>query len=340
MSGVSSTTALCKVGKQAAKGTGINTGLICGMLTQSGFNVDFDELDDLQEHGCRTVSVDRATVHKGTMDRSGYIVRGNLRGYLYPKMIGLMLVGAGFTPTSTLVTAGVYSHVFKLSVRSAYSWLTVLSKIGDRTRRAVDCRVNSLAIEAATGGINWTAGLLGLSEGIAPGSETGSDEVLTKLLPGQGELTLMDGATTVVTSTTDTLSGLTMNIANPMDEEDQSLFAFNRADLQQQGVDITGKINGLELDYSGYYDLMVYDGGVSPSPNTAVLDLDWKWESAIEFVTNYPYSLRVQVPQAEFTLDDFLAEGNNIVRWDTSWRMIDNVTDPVTITLVNATAAY
>ena len=141
MSGVSSTTALCKVGKQSGKGTGINTGLICGMLTQSGFNVDFDELEDLQEHGCRTVSVDRATVHKSQTDRAGYIVRGNLRGYLYPKMIGMMLLGAGFKPTTSTVTAGVYSHVFKLATRAEFNWLTVLSKIGDVTRRAVDCRI-------------------------------------------------------------------------------------------------------------------------------------------------------------------------------------------------------
>lgn len=339
MSGVSSTTALCKVGKQSAKGTGINTGLICGMLTQSGFNVDFDELEDLQEHGCRTVSVDRATVKKSATDRAGYIVRGNLRGYLYPKMIGMMLLGAGFKPTTSTVTAGVYSHVFKLATRSEFNWLTVLSKIGDVTRRAVDCRIDSLAIEASMRGINWTAGLLGMSTGTAPGSETGSDEVLTKLLPGEGSLTLMDGATTILTGGTDALQALTMNIANPMDDADQSLFTFTRADLAQQGLDITGKLNGLEVDYDNY-TLLVYGGGTTPSPSVKVLALDWKWESAIEFVTGYPYSLRVQVPQAEFNLDDFQAEGNNIVRWDTSWRMLDNVTDPVTITLVNATASY
>lgn len=339
MSGVSSTTALCKVGKQSAKGTGINTGLICGMLTQSGFNVDFDELDDQQEHGCRTVSVDRATAHKTQTDRAGYVVRGNLRGYLYPKMIGMMLLGAGFKPTTTLVATGVYSHVFKLAERADYSWLTVLSKIGSVTRRAVDCRINSLAIEANTRGINWTAGMLGLSTGTAPGSETGSDEALVKMLPGEGTLTLLDGATTILEDGTDVLQALNMNIANPLDDEDQSLFAFTRADLQQQGVDVTGKLNGLEVDYDNY-TLLVYGDGTTPSPSVKVLSLDWKWESAVEFVTNYPYSLRVQVPQAEFNLDDFEANGNNIVRWDTTWRMVDNVTDPITVTLVNGTASY
>ena len=340
MSGVSSTTALMKVGKQSAKGTPVNTGLICGMLTQSGLNTDFDELEDQAEHGCRTVSVDRATAHKTPTDRAGYIVRGSARGYLYPKMIGMMLVGAGFTPVSTLVTAGVYSHVFKLSVRSAYSWLTVLSKIGDRTLRAGDVRVDSLAIEANTKGINWTAGLLGMSMGTAPGSETGSDETLVKMLPGEGTLTIMDGATTVFTDSTDTLQSMLLNIANPLDAEDQSLFQFTRADLAQQGVDITGALRGLEVDYSTYYDLLINGGGVTPSASVAVLDIDWKWESAIEFVTLYPYSLRVEIPQAEMTLDDFQAEGTNIVRWDTMFRMVDSVTDPVTITLVNGTASY
>ena len=339
MSGVSSTTALCKVGKQSAKGTGINTGLICGMLTQSGFNVDFDELEDLQEHGCRTVSVDRATVKKSATDRAGYIVRGNLRGYLYPKMIGMMLLGAGFKPTTSTVTAGVYSHVFKLAERADYSWLTVLSKLGSVTRRAVDCRINSLAIEANTRGINWTAGLLGLTTGTAPGSETGSDEALVKMLPGEGTLSLVDGATTILASGTDVIQGLNMNIANPLDDADQSVFVFTRADLQQQGVDVTGKLNGLEVDYD-IYTLLHYGDGTTPSPSVKVLSLDWKWESAVEFVTSYPYSLRVQVPQAEFTLDDFEANGNNIVRWDTTWRMVDNVTDPITVTLVNGTASY
>jgi hypothetical protein len=337
MSGVSSVTALCKVGKQAAKGTGINTGMMCGMLTMSGFNPDFDELDDLQEHGCRTVSVDRATAKKSATDRAGYIVRGRLGGYLYPNLIGRMLHMAGFKPTTTTLATGVYRHVFKLSTRSDYLWFTVLSKIGDRTRRAVDCRASTLNIESSLRGINWTADILGLSTGTAPGSETGTDETLVKMLPGSGELTIMDGATTVFSSATDTVQSMALKIANPLDDADQSLFAFTRAGLEQQGVDITGSLRGLDLDYSSYYDLLV---GATPSASVAVLDIDWKWQSSVEFVATYPYSLRVEIPAAEMTLDDFEASGNNIVRWDTQFRMLDNQTDPVLITLVNAVSSY
>lgn len=340
MSGVSSTTALCKIGKQASKGTPVNTGLICGMLTQSGFFPDFDELDDLNEHGCRTVSTDRATVHKTAMDRAGYVVRGNLRGYLYPRLIGLMLVGAGFTPTTTTVETGVYQHVFKLSTRAAHKWLTVLSKIGDRTLRATDARVNSLAIDANTRGVNWTAGLLAITTDDAPGSETGTEEALVKILPSTGSLTIMDGATEIVNTATDSLLGLSLNIANPLDDADQSLFAFTRADLPQQGVDITGQVTGLELDYTTYYDLLVYGGGSDPAASVAVLDINYKWESAVEITTGNPYSLEIDIPAAEVTLNDFNAEGNNIVRWDFSYRMIDNSTDPIAITLINDVATY
>ena len=340
MSGVSSTTALCKVGKQAAKGTPINTGLICGMLRQSGFNVDFDELDDQPEHGCRTVSVDRATAHKTATDRAGYVVRGNLRGYLYPRMIGMMLVGAGFKPTTTTPEAGVYQHVFKIAERADYKWLTVLSKIGSRMRRASDARIASLAIEASARGLNWNAALLAIAEGTAPGSETGTDEALTKILPSTGSLTIMDGATEIVNTATDSLLGLTLNINNPLDDADQGLFTFRRADLQQQGMDITGAVTGLELDYATYYDLLVYNGGSSPAASVAQLDIEYTWESAVEFVTGVPYSLAVELPGAEVTLGDFLAEGNNVVRWDFNYRMVDDTTDPITITLINDVATY
>ena len=84
MAGVSSTSAIFKAAVQASKGTP-KTALLCGMMEQHGINVAFDAFDDTAEHGCRTgVTADRHREENPDSAR-GYLVRGSLRGALYPE---------------------------------------------------------------------------------------------------------------------------------------------------------------------------------------------------------------------------------------------------------------
>lgn len=340
MAGVSSTSAIFKAAVQASKGTP-KTALLCGMMEQHGINVAFDAFDDTAEHGCRTgVTADRATVKKTPTRRAGYLVRGSLRGALYPNLIGVLLRGAGFAKSTSGSTE--FTHTFTLAERDSLPWLTVLSTLGDRERRVTDARVSRLTFEAGTQGIRYNGTLVGITEGDSAGTETSTAETLIEILPSEGSLVINydpdDADTEIFNSSTDTLNRLTLDIANGMDEADQSLFRFTRADFAQQGIDVTGRVEGLELDYD-LYDYIIRGGTseIGPAPDPGIFSMAWTWESAV-LIDTHPYSMTVTIPHVEMSLDDFAAEGSNVVRWNTMYRMIDQSANPITIALVNAYA--
>jgi len=338
---VPSTTARFKAVKQAAKGTALTTGFICGMLTRSSLFPRFDLAEKGAEHGCG--GLDRATVHRSPSMRSSYMAVGSARGALYPDLIGVLLCGAGFTPVTT--GAGTdKTHTFKLSLRSAVSWLTVLETIGDETLRGTDMRVEQLTVEAKPEGITFDAALKGLKIDYDAGSETNTAETNVELLPSLGTCTVaFDPAgtpATMVSGSTDYLTGASFQIANPMDDE-RSLWEFRRGDLPQRGVDITGRVEGVALNYDNYERIINgADAATDPSASTAICSVAMTWQSASYITGVVPYSLTLSVPRAEVSIDDFVAEGDSIVRWNFNWRMIDNTTDPVVITLVNAKTSY
>ncbi len=255
--------------------------------------------------------------------------------------------GAGLTGgTSPAVAVAVttpggsrYAHVFTLSDRADVAWLTALTEIGARERRVTDVRVSRLTFEAGTQGIRANGTFAGITEDNAAGSETHTEETLVELLPSEGSLTIKydpDGAnTTIFSSASDTLNRLTLDIANAVDEQDTSLFRFTRAGLEQQGVDVTGRVEGIDVDYDTY-DMMIRGGtgGADPHPEPGIFSLTWTWQSAI-LIDATPYSMAVSIPYAEMTLDDFSAEGSNVIRWNSAYRMIDLSGEPITITLTN-----
>ena len=337
MSGFASESAYFRVAKQAAKGSA-PTAYTTAMAQQSGINSRRDEINQTPEHG---IGADRATEHKSATQYGSYVVTGSMQQAAYTTTLGLLLLGAGFKVTTT--GAGTAkTHTFKLADRNQLSWLAILSKIGSVTRRAVDCRVSKLTIEAGLDTMRYSADFMGITLDDPTGSETFTSEDLTKLSPAIGSLTLNIGGTEIFNTTADTLQRFTMEINNPLDDGDRSLFRFKRADLQQSGLGITGTIEGLDLDYADIYNRLIRGGATSGEPVTdvAVGTLVTQFKSAVNVEGDVvPYSLQATI-NAEFTLDDFQAEGNNIVRWNTRYRMIDNVTDPVVIALVNAKASY
>lgn len=342
---VPSTTAKFKVGQQTAKGTPA-TKLVCGTMTMSGLNSTKDPIDKGGEHGCNTV-VDRATVHKSEQRYSSFIVNGSFRGYMYPDLIGYLLLGCGFTVVTTAGAAaalGTYSHVFTLATRTTVPWLSVHSQIGSKNRLAVDARVNQLTMTANAQGFAYNGTFQALKEDEVPGSGiVTTNEEVNEILTTRGSLLLnYDPDGTPVTMLANETEGFTLVINNPFDQAQQKLFSFGRGDLPQTGLDVTGTVEGLNVDYVNYE--RIKGGAVNVdtiADDCAIAKIDTTFQSAEMILTTLiPYSIRVEIPHAEVGLNDFQAEGTNTVEWTFPYRMIDDNATPIKITLVNKLPSY
>lgn len=345
MAGVSSTSATFRVGRQTAKGTAATTGFITGLMEQSGLYPAFDEMAVTPEHGAAGL-VDRATARKSATPRSGYLVRGSFRSRFYPDLIGLLLRGAGFGVS----TAGTNqkTHTFTLATRPNVAWLTVLAAIGGRERMATDARVSKLTLTAQPDSLKWSGEYRALTESNSAGSETGANEDTNGILPSVGSLSMAydpAGAnTTILTTSTSELNRLTFDIANPLDEADQALFRFGRADLAQSGIDITGTVEGAPMTWANY-DYIMRGGGANPSATPAICSLTFNFKSSVNIAASSPatpYTFTVTIPRVEVTINEsgFTPEGENLIRWTYDWRMLDTTTTPITIALINNYAAY
>ena len=340
MAGFPSVNATFKVAKQAAKGTAASTGFITGLMEQSGMSPRFDQLAQSAEHG---IAIARVTDHRSPTQYGSYAVGGPFRMNFYPHLIGRLLQGCGFGVSGAGAGAGAAkTHTFTLATRANHHWLTMLSLIGDEEKRATDCRLTGLQFAASPDELKVSGNYLGLTYDDAAGTETTTAENTTKLVPSVGSLVLTVNSVDIVDTATDTLSRFTMDIANPLDEADRSVFRFKRVDLPQVGLGVTGSIEGIDLDYATY-DELIRAGASSgePSAQVATGSLIWKVESATDIPTDtVPFSFEVTLASIEVTLDDFTADGSNMVRWNTRYRMIDNVTTPISIALVNTMATY
>jgi hypothetical protein len=342
---VPSTSAHFKVGQQTAKGTPA-TKVLCGSMQMSGLNVTRDPIDKGGEHGCPT-GPDRATVHKSRQRYSSFIVNGSFRSAMYPDLIGYLLLGSGFTVVTTAgsgATLGSFSHVFTLAARTANPWLTFHEQIGSKTRIAVDARVNRLTFTANAQGFRFDGTLQALKEDEVAGTGiVTTNEEVAEILATRGTMTLnYDPDGTPVTMLAAEQEGFSLVINNPFDQETQRLFVFGRGDLPQTGLDVTGTVEGLNVDYLNYE--RIKGGGVGGdivSDACAIAKLDTTFQSTETIAASTtPYSIRFEVPHAEVELNDFQAEGINVVDWTFPWRMVDDNAAPIRITLVNALPSY
>jgi len=343
MADYSSTEALFQVAKQSAKGTPATAGFITGMMLQSSMVPNIDKLQKGAEHG---ITYTRATAHRTPTRRGSYLARGNFRSSLYPDLFGMLLLGAGFSVTTTGAGANK-KHTFKLAARDAYSWLTVLWGLGGKKRRASDVRVSQLVIDAGVDGVFYSGAYAGLTLDEALGSEVAAAEnTAGEMLPANGTLTLTydpaGAATEIVTTPTNELQGVRLTINNPVDENRRSLHRFGRANLPQTGVDVLADLTGVPVLWD-LHDMIVNGGaaGTSPSTEAAIFSLVYSFESTIDIAgASAPYSTKVTIPRLEMDLNDFQADGDNLVLWDLAGRMVDNTTDPITIELESLKASY
>ena len=344
MAGTPSTAALFKVAKQASKGTAPTTGFITGMMTRSSFLPDIDTITKTAEHG---IAYTRATAHKTATRRGSYLGRGSYRGYLYPDMFGMLLLGNGFAVTTTGASANK-THTFKLANRDANPWLTVIWDVdGTNPLRGVDVRGTRMVIDGTPDGVTIEGDLVGLTVNEAVGTEaTTAEDTAGEMIPSEGTLTLVyDPAgtpVTVLSTPTDSLTRAQLTILNPVDENDRSIHRFGRGNINQAGVDVTARLEGVEIDCDIYNRILNGSTtGSTPTTDTAIFSLTYSFESAANITgTAVPYSVTVTIPRIEFDLADFAADGDSLITWNADGRMIDNTTDPITIVLVSKKASY
>lgn len=342
---VPSTSARFKVGQQTAKGAAA-TNLVCGIMQMSGLNSTKDVIDKGGEHGC-TTGPDRATLHKSKTTYNSYLVNGSFRGFLYPDLIGYLILGAGFNVVTTAgsgATLGTYSHVFTLAARATVPWLTVESQVGAKVRQAKDARVNRLTFTANAQGFRYDGTFQALFEGEAPGTgETTVNEETVDILATRGSMSMnYDPDGTPVTMTAGEQEGFTLVINNPLDTDQQKLFVFGRGDLPQNGLDVTGTVEGMNVDYLNYERIQAgVVGGDTPTDLCAIAAMDVTFQSGKTIAaTAIPYSIRFELPHSEVMISDFQAEGINLVEWTFPYRMVDDNASPIRITLVNKYPSY
>lgn len=338
-----------KIGLQPSKGTAASTSFHCGLLRGSGFAEDWKFAEQGVEHGCAAgSSVYRDLTQR---QRTYYTVPGQVRGALYPNMIGVLLRAIGLADSVSGTTAK--THVMTAASLANDPWVTVLHNLpadvgSDVERLAKDCRVTSLKLTANNQGIAYDAQINGMTVGIATGSETKTDEVGYKLQRGNGTFTLsFDPAGTPATISSNSSNpprSLEMTITNPVDEDSYPLWSGALDDLPRgEGLAIEGMFAGLPVQYSVMKQLG-WGGAAGTAPSTTWLpcSISYKFNTG-EFVTaTTPYSLQIDVPRAEVWLDPagFNANDGENVRWTARWRCFAGTASPFTATLVNAIATY
>lgn len=342
------TEATVKVGVQSAKGTPDTSNLICTRMLEIEQDPEFNFTDDEFEYSC-TGTVDRPTLRKSFANVESYRVTHNYVANLYPDAIGAMLVGGGFQCVTTADNpeSGVNRHVFTLGSSAAAKWLTFLRSIGSTLdTRAIDNRITSIAIADSRKNVRATYQGTGLTHGEPAGTETSVNEAAFKLLQ-LGFFTVNYAGSPIIDST-NTPTKLrpyqshTLTIANPQEEE-EGWYEAGISDLTPNGLDITGNIQGLEVD-EDLYKIIDWGGaaGTAPAVTLPVLDVNYKLQSAVNISgKSVPYSIEFDFPNCEGLRDGPISiRGGEKIRMNLTYRMVDTITTPATITLFNTIASY
>lgn len=164
------------LGIQTAKGTPATVDGSLALLV-TGFSVSGQaELLDFEDEIGRGRDAESGSAVLG-----GFSISGDIEGLFRAKVIGYLLLAAGFTAGAPVqdATTGAYRHTFTPANTGTY--LTLVSRWGstDAVRRFEDCLVNELTISLdANGKVTWSASLIGVREtfgiaGVTPTFETG-----------------------------------------------------------------------------------------------------------------------------------------------------------------------
>lgn len=150
------------LGRQTVMGTPVVPPPANGIrLTDSTLSGQADRMDDDPEIG------GGRDYDTGGALMGGYVAKGELSGILRPRVFGLLLMAAGFTPAAPVqdATTGAYTHT--LTPGATFTPLTIETRFGNTAavRRFADCLVDELTISLDAGGKpTFSASIVGRSE--------------------------------------------------------------------------------------------------------------------------------------------------------------------------------
>jgi hypothetical protein len=291
----------------------------------------------------------------------GFTVTGDAEGPYTITVVGAVAYGTGgatniLTCDDTLMdSSGTsaaalssprYSHVATLADADELAWGTVLSALdeGDNryTRRAYDVRGNNLTIEATRAGIACAMGGLGLRESDAAGTETFVSEPNSLLSQANGSFTLTSSDLTAATLGTPIENLLT--IANPLDEEEQELHSFYRAEATPTALKVTGELRRLVWSEDIFKEF-IYGAAAGTEPVIEIPEaaLAWSFQSPgnISAGIGVPYSVSTSIAVVQMMMQPFDVTGGGRIRYNAQYTMLDRAsTAPITITIINDHPTY
>lgn len=340
-----------KAGIQSAKGTALTTGLLCGRFTDIGAGLTAEYSgEDVSEYACAGGATVRPTQRKSSRRLTGYTAGlGPLSAFLYPDLIGVWLLMSGYQVSTSADTpvSGAHTHTFTLGTESAQKWGTVLREIGTGgtfEQRSTDTKVTEISISSAQSEVTYSVSGIGITYDDAVGTEThtaeSEEKLLQKVSSGDGIAVTING-TLYVETTPQTRPYLTHNITHAMPLEPEAAnYAITKADFENQGIDLSGSMD-IEVDKT-IHDEVWYNGGSAVSEDVATGSVVQKWESAGYITGTTPYSLTMNASSCEFPIPENISAtaGSGKIRVELGWWLVDNVTTPITWTLINGVSAY
>lgn len=294
----------------------------------------------------------RSTAAQSVPERSSVSVPTEFEVGLYPLSLAYLLFGIGCVSGTPVIAAGVTQHKFVKSNVADSPYITQYLRMGQGTgtftRQVQDVRLSQLEIT-----LNRTAGCtargrgMGLNETvITEAGYTVLPEADTEFMPFLGGM-IWD---TIAAGHSNFNFGVprehTITIDRTIEEDDQLLHTFYRNDNQEMSFAVNGQVRGLELSI-GLYNELLY-GGVGSIYNASLgvatvitgLTLELNTSRNIPAATT-PYKFILNIPKAEIRIGRFSAQGNQIIRAEAAWKMIDDATTPpMRIELHNAVASY
>lgn len=336
------------LGAQTVKGTYPLTNI----QATRALSVESVPLDDYVENENHMIGVhERSTAAQSVPERSSVSVPLEVEVGCYPLSLPYFLFGIGMV-SGTPVGTGAITHKFVKSNVSDAPYVTSYIRMGTGankfSRQVQDVRLSQLVFNMVRGaGVTIRATGMGLQETIiTEGSYTMVNEVDTEFMPFLG------GFGWDVT----TPGHSTFNFGIPREHEitfdraiemdDQLLHRFSRNDNQEMSFAVSGQVRGLELTLPFYNELLY--GGVANVINSALGVATVITGITLELNTNrsiptqaIPYKFILNIPKAEIRIGRFQAQGNQIIRAEAAWKMIDDaLTPPVRIEVVNDVPSY
>src|SRR5262245_43668088 len=335
-------------GAQTVKGTYPITPVQLARASSIESIPNFDRIEN-QNH---MIGVsDRSSSRQSLPVRSGISVPLNLEVYAYPLSLAYVLFGTGFVPATGVTATGITTYKFVKSLPQEAPYLTTYLRSGSGsqgfTRQIKDCRFSSAELTLNRQGSTWRLQGMGLNEtGIANAGITVTSELPDMFLPFLGGM-VWD---TAVTGGSAFDFGIgrehTITFTRPIEEDDQLLHNFGRNDNQEMSFEVGGQIRGLDFT-SALYSALVYNNvgsmiGASPSAITVLSGMTIELNTAANIpAATATYKFILNIPRAEINMDNFRYQGNDMVRADVTWTMIDDqVTPPVRIEITNNVTSY